>query len=106
MTLKTALVAPIPRARESTAVSANPGRLRNSRPAYRKSAKSDSMVTSSGAGLVALLSSTVTFYDELSSREVRPIMWQLEIKAPYPPQSSRQHYGDKELTAVPADNAG
>jgi len=29
-------------------VSANPGRLRSSRPAYRKSAKSDCMFTSQG----------------------------------------------------------
>src|SRR5215470_11979561 len=37
MTLKTALVAPTPRASESTAVTARPGRRRNSRAAYRKS---------------------------------------------------------------------
>src|SRR5882672_3228779 len=35
MTLKTALVAPIPRARERTAVRVKPGRLRSSRAAYR-----------------------------------------------------------------------
>src|SRR5215471_17418711 len=37
MTLKTALVAPTPRASDSTAVIARPGRRRNSRAAYRRS---------------------------------------------------------------------
>src|SRR5438445_12332567 len=41
MTLKTALVAPTPSARDSTAVRVNPGRRRNSRAAYCKSDASE-----------------------------------------------------------------
>jgi len=44
MTLKTALVAPIPSARESTAVRVNPGRLRNSHAAKCKSDATERMI--------------------------------------------------------------
>src|SRR5215469_14760147 len=46
MTLKTALVAPIPNASDSIAVHVKPGRLRSSRAAYRRSESKDCIATS------------------------------------------------------------
>src|SRR5882762_10183061 len=48
MTLNTALVAPMPRARERMAVRVKPGRLRSSRPAKSKSDSKDCIDTSHG----------------------------------------------------------
>src|SRR6266702_8295131 len=48
MTLNTALVAPMPRARERMAVMVKPGRLRSSRPAKSKSDSNDCIHTSHG----------------------------------------------------------
>ena len=44
MTLKTALVAPAPSARDNSAVRVNPGRRRSSRAAYRKSADRECII--------------------------------------------------------------